>query len=102
MIAYENEVRRIQKQIEEFYQPQEIYVFGSCAKGVARKNSDIDLCVIMETENKHQAVREMFLKLDYERDLDLVVYTPQEWYKYKQDKTTFAHVIFRTGVKLSG
>jgi len=101
MLAYDHEIGYLKKQIEKLYSPQEIYVFGSCAKGIARNNSDIDLCIIMETANKRQVVRQMLIELDYDRDIDIVIYTPKEWGKYHMDTATFAHLIYRTGVKIS-
>lgn len=102
MLPYQDEIEDLKIQIEKLYQPHAIYLFGSCAKGIARKNSDIDLCIIMNTTDKRQSVRKMLLELDYNRDIDIVLYTPVEWQKYHQDTTTFAHLIARTGVKLSG
>ncbi|HVJ49917.1 nucleotidyltransferase domain-containing protein [Desulfitobacterium sp.] len=102
MIAFKNEIESIKQQIEARVKTKKIYLFGSCAKGIARHNSDIDLCVVMETMDKRKSVRELLLTLDYDRDLDIVVYTPEEWDKYYQDTSTFANAIVRTGVKLSG
>ncbi|WP_206811301.1 hypothetical protein [Paradesulfitobacterium ferrireducens] len=32
-------------------------------------------------------MREILLKVEYGRDLDIVVYTPREWEKYHHDST---------------
>ena len=98
----EREIIGIRDQIVKLYRPEQIYLFGSWAKGSARQNSDIDLCVIVDTTDKRGLVREILLKVEYERDLDIVVYTPREWEKYRQDSTTFAFTIQSTGVKISG
>lgn len=98
----EREITEIRDQIINLFQPKQIYLFGSWAKGNARKNSDIDLCIIVDTTDKRRLAREIFLKVEYGRDLDVVVYTPQEWEKYHQDSTTFAYTIYSTGVKISG
>jgi hypothetical protein len=44
----------------------------------------------------------MLLDVNYDIDLDIVVYTPAEWSKYKDDNATMAGVIHRTGVSLVG
>ncbi len=65
-----------------------------------RKNSDIDICVIMDTDNKRQLLQEMLYELEYSVDLDIVIYTEKEWLKYRDDLSTFASIIYRTGVSL--
>lgn len=102
MSAIEQEITAIRDQIINLFQPEQIYLFGSWAKGSAHKHSDIDLCIIVDTADKRELVREILLKVEYERDLDVVVYTPQEWEKYHQDSTTFAYTIYSKGVKISG
>lgn len=102
MCPYDNEIEKIKKQIIDKYHPADIILFGSCAKGLIRKGSDIDLCIVMDTSDKRQTVRDMLLEVDYDIDLDIVVYTPLEWSKYKDDNATMAGVIHRTGVSLVG
>jgi predicted nucleotidyltransferase len=99
---YDREIESIKNQIVEIYDPSDIILFGSCAKGLVRRGSDIDLCVIMETDDKRQLVRDMLVNINYEIDLDIVIYTPSEWLKYKDNKASFASIINRTGVSLLG
>lgn len=102
MSSYENEIEKIKSQIIKKYTPEDIILFGSCAKGLVKRGSDIDICVILETQNKRQTLREMFVDIEYDVDLDIVIYTPSEWSRYKDDKATFANIIKRTGVSLVG
>jgi uncharacterized protein len=102
MCPYDKEIQNIKNQIINKYHPEDIIIFGSCAKGRVSKGSDIDLCVIMETNDKRQAVRNILVEIEYDIDFDVVIYTPNEWKKYKEDKSTFANIINRTGVSLIG
>ncbi len=102
MCPYYNEIERIKNQIINKYGPEDIILFGSCAKGLIKRGSDIDICVIMETQDKRQTLREMLIDIEYDVDLDIVIYTPSEWLRYKDDKANFANVIKRTGVSLVG
>ncbi len=72
------------KQIEEFseklvqeFQPIRIVLFGSYAKGIVTRDSDVDLLVILPFEGKpvFKSV-EMRLKLRPTFPLDLIVRTP--------------------------
>lgn len=100
METYDAEIKRITKEIIGKYHPSDIILFGSCAKGTIKSGSDIDICVIMETEDRRQAVRDMLFDLVDDFDVDIVVYTPAEWMKYKDDMAAFAGVINRTGRSL--
>lgn len=101
-MIYKSEIENIKDQIIKKYNPKDIYLFGSHAKGIIRKSSDIDLCVIIDTDKKRELIQEMLYELDYKVDLDLVIYTEEEWQKYRHDLSTFASIINRTGVSLLG
>ncbi|MCR4430449.1 MAG: nucleotidyltransferase domain-containing protein [Tepidanaerobacteraceae bacterium] len=49
MIDHE-EIEKIRKEIINKFQPDKIILFGSQAKGIAKLSSDIDLCVIINTD----------------------------------------------------
>ena len=95
-------IEEIKNQIINMYNPEEIILFGSCAKGRVSKSSDIDFCVVIDTDDRRNLVRDILLKMDYDVDLDIVIYTPEEWHKYKDDLSTFAGIINKTGVSLIG
>ena len=46
MIPFIEEIEEIRNQIVQLYNPHEIILFGSCAKGRAREDSDIDFLFI--------------------------------------------------------
>lgn len=102
MYLYNETIENIKKQIVEKFRPVDIILFGSHAKGLARRQSDIDICVITETENKRKLVQDILLEIDYDVNLDVVVYTPTQWQQYKDDKAMFAHIINKTGVSIVG
>ena len=52
MIAFKEQVEDIKDQIVGQYNPVKIILFGSCACQCVTKNSDIDLCVICEYDDK--------------------------------------------------
>ena len=79
LLPIEKEIAGIRDQLIALFHPIQIYLFGSWVKGRARQNSDIDICLIIETEDKRELTREILLKTEYERDLEVVVYTPKEW-----------------------
>lgn len=84
------EVEKIKKQIIEKFKPTKIILFGSVAKGLIHKNSDIDICVIMDYDNKKDMITKLYMEVDSELPVDFVLYKSDEWEKYRNDTTTFA------------
>lgn len=102
MIPFKEEIDDIKEQIINKYEPIKIILFGSCAEGCARKDSDIDLCIIINYTNKKEMLMDLMMNTEYERSVDFIIYKPEEWNKYKNDTTTFANLISRTGVEIYG
>ena len=92
----------IAKQIVDMYLPQKILLFGSHAKGNAKPNSDIDLCVVADTSNKRKTLADMYYYIDSELPIDILLYTPKEWEDCVHDFASFAHKINKEGVLLYG
>ncbi|MBU7007082.1 nucleotidyltransferase domain-containing protein [Phosphitispora fastidiosa] len=102
MPIYDETIQNVKRQIVNKFHPVDVILFGSHAKGLVRKSSDIDICVIKDTQNKRELIQDILLEIDSDIDLDVIVYTPAQWEKYKDDKTMFAHVINKTGVSIVG
>lgn len=45
---------------------------------------------------------DLLMDIDYHRDVDFIIYKPEEWDKYKEDTNTFASLINRKGVVIYG
>lgn len=102
MIPFSDEIDNIKKQVVNLCNPSEIILFGSCAAGSARDNSDIDLCIICNYEDKQKLLINLLINVECERDVDFILYRPEEWDKYKKDTSTFANLIYRKGVTIHG
>lgn len=99
---YLNEVEKIKKQIIEKFNPNKIILFGSVAKGLIHKNSDIDICVVMDYESKMDVINKLYMEVDSEIPIDFVLYKSDEWERYKDDTTTFAFLIEKSGRVIYG
>lgn len=86
------------------YQPQRVILFGSRARGDARRFSDVDLVVIKDTPEKFRqrflTVRELLGPLG--DSYDVIVYTPREWQEMIAEGTPFVEEVLREGVVLHG
>ena len=99
---FKKELDNIKNQIVNKFNPKEILLFGSLAKGTFRSNSDIDLCIIKDTDNKRYLISRIYTEIDCNIPYDIILYTSDEWESYKNDKNTFAYSIINTGVKIYG
>jgi len=99
-INFTDEIKNVARQIIDRFEPIDIILFGSYAKGMVIKESDIDLCIIISAGDKRKIAQEILLETESETDLDIVVFLSDEWNKYKEDQSTFAGIVYRTGVSL--
>ena len=78
--------------------PHLIIIFGSVARKTARKGSDVDILVVMDSDKPIEERYEVNLAL---RDLsvpwDVFVLTPEEFGEKKDDEYNFIYEIVRTG-----
>ena len=100
--SLENEIVSIRDQIIFHYAPKKIILFGSQAKGTASPNSDIDLCVIADTNNKRNLLTDMYLNIESHKPFDLLVYTQEEWEQCVNDASSFAYQLNLKGIVLYG
>jgi uncharacterized protein len=95
----EQDINKVVSRIVEYYQPQEVILFGSYAHGIANENSDLDLLLIKETKEHpfdraagiRKALRDLLLPMD------ILVYTPAEILRDKERKFTFIYQVLKSG-----
>ncbi|MFA4957575.1 MAG: nucleotidyltransferase domain-containing protein [Candidatus Methanoperedens sp.] len=97
-------IQEIKNRIISGVHPDKIILFGSYAYGTPTKDSDLDLLVIMPSdEPMHSRVtRIRKLVRDIPIPKDIIVYTPQEVEKWKDASVAFITSIVRTGKVIYG
>lgn len=85
---------------------KEIFVFGSYADGDASAESDIDLCVITDLNNKRKIdiirdIRRELMNL-ISSPLDILVYSENEFKERAGLRNTLEHEILMNGIKVYG
>ena len=96
-----NHIQEIVQQIVAHFHPQKIILFGSHAYGTATVDSDVDLLVMMDTEEKplHVAAR-IAAAVDHPFPLDILVFTPSDWAASLKRNGIFATEIMMKGIVL--
>ncbi len=97
-------IQEIKSRIVNAFHPEKIILFGSSAYGTPTKDSDMDLLVIMPSdEPMHKRVlRIRKLLRDIRIPKDIIVYTPQEVEKWKDASAAFVTSIIKKGKVIYG
>jgi predicted nucleotidyltransferase len=83
--SLETSLERIITQVREIPEILKVISFGSYASGRRDLFTDLDLIVIVETEKEFiRRTADLYQLLKCEVDLDLLVYTPEEFDKMKE------------------
>lgn len=86
------------RQIAEKFHPVKIILFGSYAYGIPRRESDVDLLVIMETDIKEIQQEILILKsIKHHFGLDILVKTPKSFDERIKMGDTFMKEIAQKG-----
>ncbi len=97
-------IKEIKDRIVKAVHPEKIILFGSYAYGTPTKDSDLDLLVIMPSdEPMHKRIFQIKnLLRDFRVPKDIIVYTPQEVEKWKDASAAFITSIIKKGKVIYG
>jgi predicted nucleotidyltransferase len=95
------EIRNITRQIVQQFHPQQVILFGSYAYGQPTEDSDVDLLVVMDTDESplHVAAK-IAAAIEHPFPLDIVVRTPVEFASAVHRKGVFATEVATKGITL--
>ncbi len=92
-------LREITERIVDALAPQQVILFGSYAHGQPTPDSDVDLLVVMETEERPSKRRQAVSRLFRERPfpMDIIVRTPAEMQRSTESVDPFIHDVLERG-----
>jgi len=95
------DIQKVVRQIVERFQPQKVILFGSYAHGMQTEESDVDLLVVMDTDEKPlHAAASISAAIDHPFPLDILVFRPSELKASFERKGVFATEVTRKGIIL--
>jgi uncharacterized protein len=97
----QKDLDRVVRQIVERYHPRKIILFGSYAYGEPTEDSDVDLLVVIDTdENRLRTAATISAGIDHPFPLDIVVFNPGQLEASIERGGVFATEVARRGVVL--
>ena len=92
-------LKEVVERIVDAFAPQQVILFGSYAHGKPTLDSDVDLLIVMETEERPSKQRQAVSRLFRERPfpMDIVVRTPREMKRSMERVDPFIHEILERG-----
>lgn len=94
-------IQQVAREIRSMYQVEQIILYNE-KHTVTGETASFKLCVIMDTHNKAEVERRLYLAIDCDVPYDLLLYTPAQWEHLKGCDGTFAWRIARTGSVVDG
>src|SRR5919197_3036129 len=94
-------IRNVTRQIVQQFHPQKVILFGSYAYGQPTEDSDVDLLVVMDTDEPplHVAAQ-IAAAIEHPFPLDIVVHTPAEFASAVHRRGVFATEVATIGITL--
>lgn len=100
----ENQIQKIVDIIVKGYKPEKVILFGSYAKGIPNKWSDLDFMIIKKTKERY--IRRPLAAMDlfdpYPHAMGIFVYTPDEFEESRKKNGTLAKIASEEGKLMYG
>lgn len=84
------DIKNVCEQIIRMIAPDKIILFSQ-KFNVKNEILSFKLCIILETHNKNEDEKRIYLQTDSDMPFDVVIYTPNEWLDHCESKGSFAH-----------
>jgi hypothetical protein len=89
------------KDIVEGYNPEKVILYN-IKRSVDGEIRSFKICVIVETKDRLEMEKKIYLNVDSDIPFDVLVYTPSEWENLISEKSSFACRIIKEGTYIHG
>jgi predicted nucleotidyltransferase len=96
-----DQIHDLVRQIVERFRPQKVILFGSYSDGTPDQDSDVDLLVVMDTDEPplHAAAR-IAAVIEHPFPIDVLVFRPSDFKESLERKSAFATAVMTKGTVL--
>ncbi|OEF97476.1 hypothetical protein [Desulfuribacillus alkaliarsenatis] len=96
----QTDIQVMKSEIVKQYNPYDIYLFGCTNKELFTYVTGCNLCLILDVDNNRDFLKCISREIAADFDYDVMIYTKEEWYKYRSEQDTYANIIYNTGISL--
>lgn len=89
------------EEIVNNFSPEKVILYN-VKRNVTGEIRSFKICVIVETDNRLDTERHIYLDVDSDIPFDVLVYTPDEWDRLLKEKSSFAYRIINGGTYIHG
>ena len=102
-VTFEPILKRMVKLIVANFDPIQVWLYGSMARGDGNEHSDVDLMVVMPNGTSSKKSIDVRLVVTHSMlPKDIVVSTPETWGEHIDDVGSVVYTVSREGVMLYG
>jgi hypothetical protein len=94
-------IKTVCDEIVKNFGPEKVILYN-VKRSVGGEIRGFKICVIVETENRLDTEKHIYLDVDSDIPFDVLVYTPAEWDELQNEKTSFACRIIKEGTYIHG
>lgn len=94
-------IKKVCDDIKNNFNPEKIILFNA-KHSVSGEIRSFKICVIIDTKNKLDTERHIYLDVDSDIPFDILVYTPSEWEALLNEKSSFACRVIKEGTYVYG
>lgn len=94
-------IKKVCDEIEKNFNPDKVILYN-VKRNVSGEMRGFKICVIVNTANRLDTEKHIYLDVDSEIPFDVLVYTPVEWDKLLSEKSSFACRVIREGTYVYG
>lgn len=100
------QITEVMNKISKKFNTKKIFLFGSYAYGQPSNDSDLDICIIIDLDNKRKIdmVRDIRRELSslFKSPLDILLYEESEFNERANLKNTLEYKILKNGLMIDG
>jgi hypothetical protein len=94
-------IKNVCDEIEKKFSPDKVILYN-VKRSVSGDIRSFKICVILDTKNRLDTERHIYIDVDSEIPFDVLVYTPAEWDKLLNEKNSFACRVIKEGTYVYG
>lgn len=94
-------IKNVCEDIVKNFNPEKVILYN-VKRSVGGEIRGFKICVIVDTKNKFDTEKHIYLDVDSDIPFDVLVYTPDEWAELISEKNSFACRIIKEGTYIHG